>query len=137
MIERLFSQGSLPIMEKLLYFTSIRHKAIASNIANVETPNYKTIDAPEGEFKKALLEAVQKPFFDMSDTSNIKVRPNGTLEARMIEASDAGILRHSGNNVDIDKEMVKLVKNSGLHNTMAQLMSQQFTLMKSVISERI
>jgi flagellar basal-body rod protein FlgB len=124
-------------MEKILYYTAHRHKAIAANIANVETPNYKAIDTPDGEFREALLEAASKPFFQMKDTSNVRVRPSGTLHVSMIESPDKGMLQHNGNNVDIEREMVKMVRNSGLHNTMAQLMGQQFSLMKSVISERI
>ncbi|RMD58719.1 MAG: flagellar basal body rod protein FlgB, partial [Nitrospirae bacterium] len=31
-------------LEKLIDFTSFRHKVLASNIANVDTPNYKAKD---------------------------------------------------------------------------------------------
>lgn len=137
MMDRIFGSGSMPFMEKILYFTAARHRAIASNIANAETPNYKAIDVPEDEFKKELLKAATDSSFSFESTSNIEVKPNGGLDIKMVESKDFGIMKHSGNNVDIDREMVKLTKNAGLHNTVAQLLSQQFNLLKSVISERV
>jgi flagellar basal-body rod protein FlgB len=44
MIEALFNQPSYVATKKLMDATALRHEAIASNIANIETPNYKRID---------------------------------------------------------------------------------------------
>ena len=44
MIEGLFNQTNYVAAKKLLDVTALRQEAIASNIANVETPHYKRID---------------------------------------------------------------------------------------------
>src|SRR5438105_13760740 len=57
MITGLFSQPNYLAAKKLLDATVLRHEAIASNLANLETPNYKRLDvAPsfQTELKQAL-----------------------------------------------------------------------------------
>ena len=44
MINALFEQPNYLAAKKLLDATVLRHEAIASNLANLETPNYKRID---------------------------------------------------------------------------------------------
>lgn len=143
MIQGMFDKGSIPVLEQILYFTTERQRAIASNIANVNTPNYRALDAPEEEFKKALFEAIEErdqspvPVFRFEGTSRIRPKEGGGLEVDLIEPLDAGTLTHQNNNVDIESEMAKMVKNSGLHNLVAGLLSMQFNLMRSAINERI
>lgn len=142
MIGTIFNRGSLPYMEQVLHFTRARHNAIATNIANVETPYYKAIDAPEEEFKEALNRSLKKmepyrvPLFEMERTANLTPKPGGGLDVELIDPIDGGILKHDENNVDIDREMVKLVRNTGLHNTMASLIKQQFDMLETAIRGR-
>ena len=44
MIDALFNQPSYVATKKMLDATALRHEAIASNLANLETPNYRRID---------------------------------------------------------------------------------------------
>ena len=44
MISALFNQPNYQAAQKLLDGTVLRHDAIASNLANLETPNYKRLD---------------------------------------------------------------------------------------------
>jgi flagellar basal-body rod protein FlgB len=46
MISALFSQPNYVGAKKMLDATVLRHEAIASNLANIETPNYKRMDVP-------------------------------------------------------------------------------------------
>jgi flagellar basal-body rod protein FlgB len=143
MFATLFNTGSIPVLEHLIYFTRERHIAIANNIANVETPYYQAIDAPEGEFKEALLKAIEHQrrhpldIFLFEPTNNIKPKKSGGLQVNFVPSQDVGILRHTLNNVDIEKEMVRLLKNTKLHNLATSLLTQQFNLLRSAIMERI
>ena len=143
MFNTIFTKGSLPYMEQILHFTRARHNAIASNIANIETPTYKAVDLPETEFKKALETAVRRqderhvPVFKMEETLRVKPKERGGLEIDLVEREMGGFLKHDENNVDIDQEMVNLVKNTGLHNTIAALIDRQFDLLSTAISGRV
>ena len=50
---------------------------------------------------------------------------------------DAGTLKPDGNNVDLDLEMAKMVRNQSLYTTAAALLAQQFSLMREAISGRV
>lgn len=125
-----------------MHYTSARHKAIANNIANVETVGYKAMDVPAAEFEKALARAFDEQRrsptgeFRMAAARGVLPTPEG-LRFRTVEAKEAGILRHIENNVDLDLEMGKLAKNGGLHNLAASLLSHQFSVLREAVSERV
>lgn len=143
MFNTIFSKGSIPILEQELYFTARRHDAIANNVANAETPRYKTMDAPVEDFKTAMKRAIDErdrrriPVFRFEGYRGVKPAPGGGLAVEYEEAEEAGILRHIENNVDIDLEMGKMVKNAMRHNFVAQLLAHQFDLVREAIAERV
>ena len=60
MIDALFNQPNYQATRKLLDATVLRHEALASNLANLETPGYKRMDvAPvfETELQKEAYDA--------------------------------------------------------------------------------
>jgi flagellar basal-body rod protein FlgB len=116
MWNRLFSAGSLPALEAMLKFASARQKVIAANIANVDTVGYRARDLAAPDFRKALAEAFQP-------------REGG--------AADAGIVKPNGNNVDLEIEMARMVRNSALHGAAATLLANQFTLLREAVSGHV
>src|SRR5947207_12100586 len=114
MLDRLFAGGSLPTLEAMLNYASARQKVIAANIANVDTIGYRTRDLAEPDFRSALARSL-----------------------RTALAADAGILKPNGNNVDLEIEMAKMVRNSALHGTAASLLAQQFTLLREAVAGHV
>jgi len=142
MLSTMFNRGSLPALEAMMQFTSARHKAIANNIANVETVGYKAMDVPVADFDKALAQAFEgqkrSPLgvFEMAASRGVRPTEDG-LRFKLVDSKETGILRHIENNVDLDVEMGKMVKNGGLHNLAATLLSHQFQMMHEAISGRV
>ena len=142
MLSTMFNRGSLPALEALMQFTSARHKAIANNVANVETVGYKAMDVPVAGFEKALAQAFDEQrrsptgVFEMVPGRGVQPTADG-LRFRLVDSKETGILRHIENNVDLDVEMGKMVKNGGLHNLAATLLSHQFQMMHEAISGRV
>jgi flagellar basal-body rod protein FlgB len=142
MVSGMFNRGSIPALEAMMHFTSARHKAIAANIANVDTVFYKALDAPEADFKKALARAYDGQrnsptgVFEMEARRGLRPTATG-LQVRFDESADAGILKHTENNVDLEIEMGKMVKNAGLHNMAASLLAHEFTMLREAISGRV
>lgn len=124
MLSRLFSTGSLPALESLLRFASERQRVIAGNIANVDTVGYRTRDLSEPDFRRAMAEAY-------AGRRDWPGRPTAGL------AADAGSLKPGGNNVDLEIEMAKMVKNSALHSMVATLLAQQFTLLREAVAGHV
>ncbi len=142
MLASLFNRGSVPALEAMMHFTTARHKAIANNIANAETVGYRAIDAPVADFERALARAFEGQresalgLFEMRGHRGVRPAPGG-LTVRYEESKEAGILRHIENNVDLETEMGKMVKNGALHNLAASLLAHQFSLLRTAVSERV
>ncbi len=135
MLGTIFDRGSLPVLEALVRFAAARHKAIANNIANVETPGYRAIDAPEADFKRALARAIEDQ--RRSRIGIFDPKAAGGLEVRFEAAHEAGVVKANGNNVDLEIEMGRMVKNGMLHNLSAALLAHQFGQLREAIGERV
>jgi flagellar basal-body rod protein FlgB len=110
------------ILPKLVAATNLRHKVLAMNVANVNTPGYQRLDV---EFEDSL----EKQMHEGSSGSSAVVKP------RVIEGGGS-VARADGNNVDIDVEMGRLTKNALLHSLYAQLQSGDMARMRSAITGR-
>jgi flagellar basal-body rod protein FlgB len=116
------------------------HGVIANNIANVNTPNFRRSDV---SFKDALA-ATEAPAADpdelaMTATSESDIPASGTADLPGFKVTttvaDTQQMRLDGSNVDVDQEMAKLSLNSEYAQTMGQLLTNQYTLIKASIEE--
>ena len=57
-IERLLDQGNAPLLEQTVRFAAARHRLIAENIVNVDTPNYRQKDLSVDKFQAMLRDRV-------------------------------------------------------------------------------
>ena len=105
------------LIGKLMDVGALRHKVIAHNIANVNTPGFKK---SEVQFESALQKAMAKGHIDSAQ----RISP-------MVVLSRAAPLRNDGNNVDVDKEIGQLGKNTLLFNTYSSILSRKFKMLKS------
>ncbi|MDP9054946.1 MAG: flagellar basal body protein [Acidobacteriota bacterium] len=93
-------------------YLSRRQEAIASNIANADTPGYKTRDVGmPADFSSAIEEA------------------SGMVETSGLPA------RNDGNNVSIDREARLLSENSLKFSVASQLLRGQLKSIRSAIEE--
>lgn len=122
----MFDRGSIPALELMVRFSSVRHRVIAANLANVETTGYRAQDLPEQDFRTALLLAL----------GGGSGEPRAEL-FRPGPAADAGPLKPGGNNVDMETETARMVRNQGLHAFATALLAQQLTMLREAVSERI
>ncbi|HHT9108111.1 MAG TPA: flagellar basal body rod protein FlgB [Candidatus Wunengus sp. YC63] len=113
---------SATLLEKMLDVSSVKHKVIANNIANVNTPGYKKMDVSfADQLEKALNESSVNKFDALQP--KIVISKEDTSET----------VRNDGNNVDMDKEVSSLVKNTLSYNIYTQLLSKKFEDIKSAI----
>jgi len=100
-------------LERYLDLVSARQKLVASNIANVDTPGYKTRDVDfQTEFRNAI------------DPS------------RPVVAEVTGLkTKNDGNNVNIDRESRLLAENSIRFNVATGLLKSRLRTLRSAIDE--
>ena len=125
MIDGLFNQANYAATKRLLDATALRQQAISSNIANLETPNYKRIDV-DPIFETSLSKAMTS-----QDTSAIAEAPLHL--ARDLTATAAN---RDGNTVQLDREMAALGENTLSHNLETQLLTGSMLRMRLAITGR-
>jgi flagellar basal-body rod protein FlgB len=123
MIEALFSQPNYVASKKMLDVTVMRQEAIASNLANLETPNYKRIDVSPS-FESQLHQAVAN-----RDSAQI-----ASLEPRLAVDTQAVTGRSDGNTVQMETEMLKLNQNTVEDALETQLISVSLANMRLAIT---
>ena len=127
-------EGAISTLQKTLNWGSLRHRVLTSNIANIDTPNYKAFEA--------VLEDVRQKKGGSSGTLELVRTGPQHLDGRRRTSSDVKIkasdpppfnLRADGNTVDLDRTMGKLAENTILYRTAAQLIRKKFQGLKNVI----
>jgi flagellar basal-body rod protein FlgB len=125
MIDALFTDTNYVAAKKMLDVSLLRHQAIASNLANVETPNYKRLDvAPSFEAQLRQAVAGQNP----EEISNLQ--PALAVDANAISG------RSDGNTVQLETEMLKLNENTVENMLETQLVSGSLAHMRLAITGR-
>ncbi|HNZ28895.1 MAG TPA: flagellar basal body rod protein FlgB [Candidatus Goldiibacteriota bacterium] len=139
MLEGIFSSEVYQVLEKSLNASSLQHKMISNNIANVNTPGFKRSEVVFQSKLSEILDKKDKEFLPLSVT-NINHIPSGTdftlaqLQPEVVTNSETS-LRTDDNNVDIDYEMAKMAENTTNYSTLAQLMSLKISGLKTAITE--
>ena len=125
MIEALFSQSNYVASKKLLDATVLRHEAIASNLANLETPNYRRLDvAPT--FNAQLQQAISS----RSPGQIAGVQPQLEVDANALANT------RDGNTVQLETELGQLNKNLLEHTLETQLITGALLRLRLAITGR-
>ena len=131
LIDKIFDK-TIPGLSKALDLGWKRNEAIASNIANAETPQYRAIDMDfAGELNKAF----------QDQTSNIMKTNAQHMDIGSVDGTShyikdlSGATKPDGHNVDIDLQMGRLAYNSGKYTMAASIMRKKLQLIKVAIRE--
>ncbi|MGH7969623.1 MAG: flagellar basal body rod protein FlgB [Limisphaerales bacterium] len=123
MVDALFNQPEYLGAKKMLDAVALRQEAIASNIANLETPGYKRIDlAPsfQAELQRACAGGDAQQISELQPTL----------------ATDANAVSQGldGNTVSLEKELAQLNQNTLTHSLETQLVTNTLYRLKMAIS---
>ena len=127
----IFGASSVDLLGKALAGSSLRHRVIGNNIANVNTPGFKR---SEVSFEDELSAAAQGEAGTGIARTNEKHLPavakTGAPSIRNVTSTS---MRTDGNNVDIDAEMAAMTKNNLYYNAIAQTLGSYYTNLMSAI----
>jgi flagellar basal-body rod protein FlgB len=91
---------------------TLRQKAIANNIANLETPRYRRIDVKFEELLAKCLRSSEE--FDLSDIEAELYRPKNTP------------VKSNGNDVNLEAEIGQMIKDTLRHKAYIRLLSKKY-----------
>jgi len=126
MIQVLFNQSNYVVTKKLLDATVLRHQAIAGNLANVETPNYRRIDVAPS-FQTELVAAVKAN--DPDRIANLQ-SPSLSIDPMAVASN------RDGNSVNLEQEMLAMNENSLAHTLETQLITGTMLKLRMAITGR-
>ena len=110
------AESSLSMLETFLQLTTFREKAIAANMANVDTPGYRARDINfESEMTKAMTEAS----FKVGEGSEPHLHP-------VIRQVQGLMERPDGNDVNLDREGLLMAEVQLQYELGIQLMKRHF-----------
>ncbi len=98
----------------------LRQKAIANNVANLETPAYRRVDV---KFEQLLAKALDSPGdIDIDKIKAELYKPQNTP------------LKPNGNDVNLEAEVGQMVKNSLRHKAFIRLLYRKYKQMEMAMS---
>ncbi len=126
MVDPIFQSDNYVLARKLLDASVVRHQAIASNIANAETPGYHRLDvAPDfAEQLKAQL-----------NSGELK-SGSDSIQPRLADDPTARSVRPDGNSVDLEHELLAMNRNAVEHQYLTEIISQNIKQLKMAITGR-
>ncbi len=102
----------IAILEAGIKAESLRQKAIANNVANIETPGYRRIDV---KFEELLAKSLDSSgSVDLSELEPQIYRPKLTP------------VKSNGNDVSLENEVGAMIKNSLRYTTYIRLLSKKY-----------
>ena len=116
---------SLPEIEQRIKLHTERQKVLASNVANAETPNYKSKDI---DFNKALDNEKKQ-----LAVTNEKHITGGAGQSGEIITKEGGAWK-DGNNVELNEEISNMQKNKIMHDFYIARFSGYAKKFKMIIS---
>jgi len=105
--------------------------------AALSTPGYRLRDLSTTDFQQRLKEAIAA-----SQSSAQPISPGIAYSQpgdamRHVRASLENLVYHDDTNIDLEKQVAEMTKNSLLHNFALTVMTDQFQLLQTAISERV
>ncbi len=109
-------------LERVLDVSAFRHQVIAANLANVDTPGYRTRDVRPfaGEIEQAM--AGDEPSLTEQSFTPVAHEIRGLLE------------RPDGNNVSVERESLLLAQNQLRFQVAVQFLKAEFHKLSSAIN---
>jgi flagellar basal-body rod protein FlgB len=137
MLANLFSSTTIPALGEVLNFAQARHTVLAGNVANVNTPGYRLRDLSPTEFQQRLKEAIARSQNSAQALSPGLASSDPGDPLRQVRASLENLVYHDDTNIDLEKQVAEMTKNHLLHNFALTVMTDQFQLLQTAISERV
>lgn len=144
LINEITNSGAVPSLEATLRFAGARQTLIAHNIANLNTPDFRPVDASPKHFQKLLGDAIDKRRsrtggahggLTLAQDSEVRQARDGRIELTP-KTPSGNVLFHDRNNRGVEELMKDQAENVAVFRVASELLRSRFDLMRSAIAER-
>jgi flagellar basal-body rod protein FlgB len=126
MIQPIFQSDTYQLARKLLDASALRQEAIASNVANAETPGYRRLDVA-ASFEQELKAHMTSGTLGTAPSS----------APSLAEDSTATSTKPDGNNVEIEGELLAMNRNAVEYDYLTQVISGNLKQLKMAITGNV
>ncbi len=128
----IFNTTTIPALEQTLSFAQKRHELLAGNLANIDTPGYRSRDLDVGDFQNALAESIDTHQQAINlgypvTRDDIRSGPRAAMEQ---------VVYHDQSDVSLEQQVSEVAKNEHMHALAITTMRSQFALLRAAITER-
>ena len=113
------------VLERIVRQASIRNGVLTSNIANVDTPNYRAQDVKFGQFLD------NEMSMTVTDAKHLRSAPGGNVSGE-ITPQDTQPWADK-NNVEMDQEVAKMTENAMLYEAGITLLKKKIQMFKNAL----
>jgi len=114
------TENILDLIDAGIKAETLRQRAIANNIANLETPGYRRVDV---KFEELLARCLRSSGdFDLSEVEAQIYRPKQTP------------VKSNGNDVNLEAEIGQMIKNTLRHKAYIRLLSKKYSQIELAIT---
>ena len=117
--------NQINLIHEMMARSQERQQVISSNIANVNTPQYRARDI---QFNRVLN--------DIIEGTETSTHSKSTIAAGSVYEVAGLKVREDGNNVDIDHELGQLDKNVLMFKTYSEILGAKLSLLRTAITGR-
>ena len=145
-INGLTDGGALPAIEAMARFTAARQRLIANNVANLDTPDFKPMDADPEAFQAQMARAIDARRDDSGSSASgplaldsrgpLTTRSTGEVTLDPTELRE-NLLFHDRNDRSLERIMQDVSENLLAFQAATQLLRNRFRMIEMAISERI
>lgn len=137
MLNSILAGSTVGVLEQVAAFAEARHGLLAGNIANLDTPGYKTRDLSLDTFRERLQAAITAQKTEQTPISPGMIGGGEGDPMREVKETMKTILFHDQSDVGLEQQVTELANNQFMHSVAIALMNQQFRQLETAISERV
>ena len=141
-IERLTTSRVTHALELTARFAEERHKVLAENVANIDTPDYRTKRLDPEAFQNTLKDALQRAggsgarVLELRGEAQVSTMPDGRMVVKPQVRPADNILFHDGRNASLETLMTGVQQNALDYSLATRLLSKRFNGLLTAIRGR-
>lgn len=131
-IDRITTSTASQAVEMTARFAEARHRVLAENVANIDTPGYRTKtldpDAFEASLRAAIdgVESAPEGQLILRDNSQFESNSDGSIRVQPAITDSDSVLLHDGTNAPLEKLMTDTNANSQTYELALNLLRTRF-----------
>ncbi|MBY0588127.1 flagellar basal body protein [bacterium] len=111
-----------------------RHKVLADNIANIDTPGYRMKDIDVSKFEEKLAKSILRARQSNPNTARLDMDVLPGKPSTKAADEISGLVFHDENNRSVEQLMTELTLNLSRHSQAVNLLRNQNNILRAIIS---